>query len=168
MSFFEKYKIGRKIQALSKAIILCHRLTSAFPFLPKLASGSGFLREEKKLASWRKILVGFGNTTNPTPVHLSLLDRGGWLLSWRGPLVLSGLCQRRSQRLGGGWRVGCSGRSLGAGGEGQGACEKGDELLGAARPAQWPLAWSPLGPGGWASVCSAAGCGEAPFLPHSI
>ena len=47
---FEKYKIGRKIQALSEAIILCHGLTSAFPFLLKLASGSGFLREEKKLA----------------------------------------------------------------------------------------------------------------------
>lgn len=71
---FEKYKIGRKIQALSEAIILCHGLTSAFPFLLKLASGSGFLREEKKLApsTQQKVLLGFRDEiTNSTLQYTS-------------------------------------------------------------------------------------------------
>lgn len=64
--------------------------------------------------------------------------------------------------------MGCSGRSLIAGGQGQGAWEKGDELLEAARPAEHPLTQSPLGPEGWAGACSSAGCCEAPFLTRSI
>ena len=71
---FEKYKIGRKIQALSEAIILCHGLTSAFPFLLKLASGSGVLREEKKLglSTQQKFLLGLGDEiTNAGLQHTS-------------------------------------------------------------------------------------------------
>lgn len=112
---FEKYKIGRKIQALSAVIILCHRLTSAFPFLLKLASGSDFLSVEKKFSPARRFLWGLGiKITHPSPtpeVHLKLLHSGGGPpLSWRSPLALAGLHHRRSEGLEvGGGRVALGG-----------------------------------------------------------
>lgn len=81
---FEKYKIGRKIQAVSKVIILCHWLTSAFPFLLRLASGSGFKKVGKETFHQKKVLVGFGNavTTTARQVGPKLLVCGGWTPSW--------------------------------------------------------------------------------------
>lgn len=125
---FEKYKIGRKIQALSKVIILCHRLTSAFPFLLKLASGSDFLSVEKKFSPGRRFLWGLGiKITHPSPIPRYISNfctGGGRPLSWRGPLALSGLHQRGSEGLGSGRWAGCPGRSLAAGGKGPGAGER--------------------------------------------
>lgn len=139
-----------------------------FSFSPKASLRKWFLKGRKETCLLEEDSCGVGEYNGPHRGTPEPSGRRRMALSWRGPLVLSVLCQRRSQGLGGGRRVGCSGRSLVAGGEGQGAWEKGDELLGAARPARWPLAQSPLGPDGWASARSSAGCGEAPSPTRSI
>lgn len=145
---FEKYKIGRKIQALSKVIILCHRLTSAFPFLLKLASGSGFLKDGKETPPaplQQKVLVGFENEMTPTP-HVPGTPQISW--PWRAASQLERpLWSSPGRSKAGRWEVpGCLGvtgsrwqgtRSLGkedeqragAGGAVRPAWESPSELL---------------------------------------
>lgn len=49
--------------------------------------------------------MGFGNTTNPTPGHLSLPDGGGWLQAGGAPRFFLGPASNgvRSWEVGGEW-----------------------------------------------------------------